>query len=68
MFRYVLYVAIVFLIADHVYTHWGPEVINWVASKFIGREVTVIEGTPHRESIIDKVVHAVKEKVGRSGG
>jgi len=68
MFRYILYVAAAFLIADHVYTHWGPEIINWVASRFMGREVTVVKEPPYRESIIDKVVHSLKEKLGKSGG
>ena len=62
MVRYLLYIGAVFLIADHVYTHWGPEIINWLASKFMGRQVVVVEGAPYRESLIDKVIKTVKEK------
>jgi len=50
MLRYVLCLSVVFLLIDHIYTHWGPEIINWVASGFLGREVTVVEEPPHRES------------------
>ena len=64
MLRYILYVATVFVIVDHVFTHYGPEIINWLASSFLGREVVVVEEAPYRESLIDKVVKAVKEKVG----
>jgi len=63
MIRYLFYIGAVFLIADHVYTHWGTEIINWVASKLSGEQVTVVEGTPHRESVIDKVVKTVREKI-----
>ncbi|WP_457599870.1 hypothetical protein [Hydrogenivirga sp.] len=63
MLRYIVYVAAVFIIADHVFTHWGPEIINWLASRFLGREVTVVEEAPYRESLIDKVVHGIKEKL-----
>ncbi len=63
MLRYILYFGAVFLIADHVFTHWGPEIINWLASKFMGREVTVVEGAPYRESLIDKVIHSVRDKL-----
>ncbi len=62
MVRYLLYIGVVFLIVDHVYTHWGPEIINWLASKFMGRQVVVVEGAPYRESLIDKVIKTVKEK------
>ncbi len=63
MLRYILYFCAVFLMADHVYTHWGPEVINWVASKFFGRNVTAVRETPYRESIIDRTFKFVKGKV-----
>ena len=63
MIRYLLYIGAVFLIADHVYTHWGPEIINWVASKFSGRQVKIVEGAPYRESIIDKTVRTIREKI-----
>ena len=63
MVRYLLYVVAVFIVADHIYTHWGPEIINWTASKFLGKQVTVVEEAPYRESIIDKTVKTIKEKV-----
>ncbi|EDP74896.1 hypothetical protein [Hydrogenivirga sp. 128-5-R1-1] len=66
MLRYLLYVALVFLLADHVFTHWGPEIINWLASQFLGREVVVVEEAPYRESLIDKVVHEVRDKLERA--
>ncbi len=53
----------VFLIVDHVYTHWGPEVVNWVASGFLGREVTVVDEPPYRESVIDKAVKEIREGI-----
>ncbi|NPA40961.1 MAG: hypothetical protein GXO18_01655 [Aquificae bacterium] len=63
MLRYILYIAVVFIVADHVYTHWGPEIINWVASNFLGREVVVVEEAPYRESLIDKVIKGIKERI-----
>ncbi|RLJ69758.1 hypothetical protein BCF55_0013 [Hydrogenivirga caldilitoris] len=66
MLRYILYVAAVFIIADHVFTHWGPEIINWLASSFLGRDVTVVEEAPYRESLIDKVIQSVRDKLGDS--
>jgi len=65
MFRYVLYVAATFLIVDHVYTHWGPGIINSIASGFLGRKVTVVEEAPYRESIIDRAIKEIKRKLGR---
>lgn len=62
MLRYVVYIALIFVLVDHVFTHWGPEIINKVASGFLGREVVVVEESPYRESLIDKVVNKVKEK------
>ncbi len=64
MLRYVLYVAIVFVIVDHVFTHYGPEIINWLASSFLGRDVVVVEEAPYRQSLIDKVVENIKERLG----
>ena len=63
MIRYLLYIGAVLLIADHVYTHWGPEIINWAASKFMGRQTTVVEKAPHRESMIDRIVKTVMDLV-----
>ncbi len=68
MLRYILYFAIVFIITDHIFTHWGPEVVNWVASKFLGREVRVVEEAPYRESLIDRVIKEVREKLKDRGG
>ncbi len=65
MLRYVLYLGVVFLLIDHIYTHWGPEIVNRVASGFLGREVTVVEEPPHRESVIDKMLKEVRERVNR---
>jgi len=61
MLRYFFYVVAVFLLADHLYTHWGPEVINWVASRFLGEEITVVDEPPHRKSSLDRVMDKVKE-------
>jgi hypothetical protein len=63
MLRYILYFVAVFLVADHVFTHWGPEVINWLASSFLGREVTVVEEAPYRESLIDRVIESIRDKI-----
>ena len=65
MLRYLIYVAVIFLLVDHLYTHWGPEIVNRAASTFMGRPVTVVEESPYRESIIDKAIKKVKEVLGR---
>lgn len=64
MLRYIFYVAAVFLIADHLFTHWGPEIINWLASRFLGREITVVKEAPYRESLIDRAVQGVRDRLG----
>ncbi len=64
MLRYIIYVVFIFLIVDHIYTHWGPEIVNRAASTFMGRDVTLVEEPPHRESIIDKAVKEVKKLIG----
>ncbi|MDQ7038324.1 MAG: hypothetical protein Q9N26_03880 [Aquificota bacterium] len=64
MLRYIVYIVLTFLIVDHLYTHWGPEIINRVASSFMGRDVTLVDEPPHRESIIDRAVKEVKELIG----
>jgi len=63
MLRYLIYVVLVFLTADHIYTHWGPEIINKVASSLMGKKVVVVEEAPYRESLIDKLVKNVIEKI-----
>ena len=63
MIRYLLYIGAVILVADHVYTHWGPEIINWAASRFTGKQTKVVEGAPHRESMIDRIVKTVMDAV-----
>jgi len=63
MLRYILYVGVVFILADHIFTHWGPEIINWFASQFLGREVVVVEEAPYRESLIDRVVQEIRDKL-----
>ncbi len=63
MLRNVVYGVLLFLIADYTYTHWSPEIINWVVSKLSGREVTVVEKPPYRKSIIDKTVDSIKKRL-----
>ncbi len=65
MLRYLVYLALVFLIVDHLYTHYGPEIINRAASTFMGREITVVEKPTHRESVLDRIVKKVREFLGR---
>lgn len=65
MLRYLIYIVVIFLIVDHLYTHWGPEIVNRAASTFMGRPVTIVEEPPHRESVIDKTIKKVKELLGR---
>jgi hypothetical protein len=65
MLRTLIYIAVVFLIVDHLYTHWGPEIVNRAASTFMGRPVTVVEKPPHRESVLDRIVKKVRETLGR---
>ncbi len=65
MLRYIIYIVAVFLIIDHVYTHWGPQIINSLASSFMGRKVTVVEDSPYKESIIDKLIKEVNNSVNK---
>lgn len=65
MVRYILLIAVFYLIVDHLYTHWGPSLINWVASKVSGKEVSVVEGSPYKESLIDRVKKVLEEKFRR---
>ena len=63
MLRYILYLVVVVLVMDHVYTHYGASVINWVVSKFNNEKTTVIKEAPYRESIIDKIIKTAVEQM-----
>ncbi|MDQ7082405.1 MAG: hypothetical protein Q9N34_05165 [Aquificota bacterium] len=39
-----------------------------MASNFLGRKVEVVEETPYRESLIDRVIKEVKDRIKDSGG
>ncbi len=67
MLRYVLYIAVVFLVADHVYTHWGPQIINWIVNNLTGEEAKVVKQPPHRESLIDRLIEELKDKLKEVG-
>ncbi|GEM_PF-1404858 len=59
MLRWFIYICAILLAVDHVYTHWGPAIINSVASSIVGREVEIVKNPPHKESIIDRGINAV---------
>ena len=63
MIRYLFYAGAILLILDHIYTHWGPEIINGVAGKFVGRQVEIVKEAPYRQSIIDKVIKAIVDRL-----
>ena len=65
MVRYLTLIVVVFLIADHIYTHWGPQIINSVASHFMGKETKIVEEPPYKESVIDKGIKKIKDIIGR---
>jgi hypothetical protein len=68
MLRWFIYVSAAFLIIDHAYTHWGPQIINGVASSILGRSVEVVKEPPHKESIVDKGIRSVREAWERIKG
>jgi len=61
MVRYILYLLIAFLIIDHVWTHFGPKIINTIASHLAGKEVKVVEEKEERKSLIDVVIEKLKK-------
>ncbi len=62
MMRYILYLVAILLVMDHVYTHYGAGVINWVVSKFNNEKTVVIKEAPYKESIIDKIIKTAVEQ------
>ncbi len=68
MVKYIVYLFLAFLIIDHVWTHFGPKIINSIASELAGKEIKVVEETQDKKSVLDhawdKLIE-LKEKLSR---
>ncbi|MGC8852115.1 MAG: hypothetical protein ACP5P0_00760 [Hydrogenobacter sp.] len=68
MMKYIVYLLLAFLIIDHVWTHFGPKIINSIASELAGKEIKVVEETQDKKSVLDhawdKLIE-LKEKLNR---
>ena len=51
------------MVADHVYTHYAPSLINSVASFFEGKQVEIIKEKKDAKSLIDKILERIKENL-----
>jgi transcription antitermination factor NusA-like protein len=68
MVKYILYLLLAFLVIDHVWTHFGPKIINSIASELAGKETKVVEESQDRKSILDNTLDKLvelKEKLSR---
>ncbi len=63
MVRYALYFLIIIIVADHIYTHYVPPLVNSIASFYEGRQVKVLEEDKDAKSLLDKIVDKVKENL-----
>ncbi len=63
MVKYALYFLIVILVADHIYTHYAPPLINSIASFYEGRKVEVIKEDKDAKSLLDKIIEKIKENI-----
>ncbi|ADO45470.1 hypothetical protein Hydth_1077 [Hydrogenobacter thermophilus TK-6] len=65
MVKYIIYMLVAFLIIDHVWTHYGPKIINAIASDLMGKETKVVEEDSERKSVLDNGIERLnhlKEK------
>ncbi|MCS7285158.1 MAG: hypothetical protein NZ527_05510 [Hydrogenobacter thermophilus] len=65
MVKYIIYLLVAFLIIDHVWTHYGPKIINAVASNLSGKEVKVVEENSEKKSVLDNAIEKFQESVLR---
>lgn len=68
MVKYVVYLLLALLIIDHVWTHFGPKIINSIASELAGKETKVVEESQDRKSVLDNTLDKLvelKEKLSR---
>ncbi|GBC88253.1 hypothetical protein HRbin13_00373 [bacterium HR13] len=65
MVKYIIYLLVAFLIIDHVWTHYGPKIINAVASNLSGKEVKVVEENSEKKSVLDNAIEKFQENVLR---
>ncbi|SNZ12090.1 hypothetical protein [Hydrogenobacter hydrogenophilus] len=68
MVKYIVYLLLSFLIIDHVWTHFGPKIINSIASELAGKETKVVEEGQDKKSILDNAwdkLIELKEKLSR---
>ncbi len=63
MAKYAVYFLIVILVADHLYTHYAPPLINSVASFFEGKRVEIVKEDKNAKSLIDKILERIKENL-----
>ena len=61
MIKWILALAFAFLAIDHLWIHYGPKVINYLAKGLSGKEVEAVEEREEeRKSIIDTLVDKAK--------
>ncbi|QWK20367.1 MAG: hypothetical protein KNN13_03305 [Hydrogenobacter thermophilus] len=65
MVKYIIYLLVALLIIDHVWTHYGPKIINAVASNLSGKEVKVVEENSEKKSVLDNAIEKFQENVLR---
>ncbi|MFN3813832.1 MAG: hypothetical protein ACK4SM_04335 [Aquificaceae bacterium] len=65
MVKYIIYLLLAFLLIDHLWSHYGPKIINTVASEFTNKPTRVIEEGEERKSIIDGVMEKLKRALER---
>ncbi len=56
MLRWIVGLALIFLLIDHVWVHYGPRIINSVASYLSGKEVRAVEEKADKKSIVDTLL------------
>ncbi|MEZ0360526.1 MAG: hypothetical protein ABWK04_01325 [Hydrogenobacter sp.] len=61
MVKYIIYLLLAFLLIDHMWTHFGPKIINAIASDLAGKEVKVVQEDEEKKSVIDNTLEKIKE-------
>ncbi len=68
MLKWILFLASFFLLAEHMYIHYGTTAINYVASRMMGERVELVKEPFRKESAIDILIKQVRSTVDKVRG